>query len=106
MRTLREFFFGEDFSSWYVPKVSDLESMLKKEIKDAFFEAVDNVKNGMPVDEAWDAFSEVHSKKHAEFASRIAEAKRLRLIIPFYRLNVFKRIALRWLDGRYAKLSL
>lgn len=105
-RTFREFLFGEDFSSWYVPEVSKLEYMLKREIKQGFLEAVNNVKDGMPIDEAWEAFSELHSKKHAEYGRRIAEAKHLRLIIPFYRLNVLKRIAVKWIDSRYASLCL
>ena len=105
-RTFREFVFGEDFRSWYVPEVSNLRLLLNREIRNGFLQAAESVKAGMSTDEAWEAFSELHSKKHSEYAGRIAEAERLRLIIPFYSGNVLKRMLLKLFSGKYASLSL
>ena len=105
-RTFREFVFGEDFRSWYVPEVSKLKLLLNREIRNGFLQAAESVKAGMSTDEAWEAFSELHSKKHSEYAGRIAEAERLHLIIPFYSSNVLKRMFLKLFSGKYASLSL
>lgn len=105
-RSFHDFVFGEDFSSWYVPEISKLEHLLNKEIRNGFFEAAECIRNGMDVEEAWDRFSSLHSAKHLEFGKRIEEARRLRLIIPFYSRSVLVRFILKRVDSRYAALRL